>query len=633
MCGVFGWLSLKGNVEPGILERMGNVLRHRGPDDEGSYIQNSERLSVGLGHKRLSILDLSTAARQPMSNENQNIWITFNGEIYNFRELREELQERGHFFKSNTDTEVAIHLYEEMGTHCLEKLKGMFAFALWDNYKKILFLARDRIGKKPLYYSLYNGGIVFASELKALLKHPEVSKDIDLTSLSKYLTYEYVPAPHSIVKAIKKVEPGHYILYQEGEVSQGQYWDIPLSDFPIGYKTEADYIDEFRDILRRSVEKRLIADVPVGVFLSGGVDSSMVAAFANKINDQIECFSIGFDDKSFDESSYANSVARALNLRHQLRIFSMKEMLEEIDNLPRVLDEPLADASVVATSLLAKMTSEKVKVVLSGDGGDELFAGYPTYQAHRLVTYYDSLPEGLKDAIRVVASHLPVSHSNLSTDFKIKQFLRGTGVSPEIRFFIWMGGFIEREKKELLADDLKAELSHQNVYGDILRYIYQSGLTKDLERILYLSMKLYLQDDILVKVDRASMAHSVEVRCPLLDQEFVEFACGLPMRYKLNGLRTKYLLKRAAEGLLPDAIINRRKKGFGVPISEWLSSNLKDLMLHYLSEENIKRQGFFNYAYINDLINDHLKKKKDNRKLLWTLLIFQIWHEKYEADF
>jgi asparagine synthase (glutamine-hydrolysing) len=381
------------------------------------------------------------------------------------------------------------------------------------------------------------------------------------------------------------------------------------------------------------VEKRLIADVPVGVFLSGGVDSSMVAAFANKINDQIECFSIGFDDKSFDESSYANSVARALNLRHQLRIFSMKEMLEEINNLPRVLDEPLADASVVATSLLAKMTSEKVKVVLSGDGGDELFAGYPTYQAHRLVTYYDSLPEGLKDAIRVVASHLPVSHSNLSTDFKIKQFLRGTGVSPEIRFFIWMGGFIEREKKELLADDLKAELSHQNVYGDILRYIYQSGLTKDLERILYLSMKLYLQDDILVKVDRASMAHSVEVRCPLLDQEFVEFACGLPMRYKLNGLRTKYLLKKAAEGLLPDAIINRRKKGFGVPISEWLSSNLKDFMLRYLSEENIKRQGFFNYAYINDLINDHLKKKKDNRKLLWTLLIFQIWHEKYEADF
>ena len=629
MCGIFGYLSLKESVRPEILVRMGNALKHRGPDDEGSYFDNSEKFCIGLGHKRLSILDLSIAARQPMCNEDRNIWITYNGEVYNFQELRTELIAKGHSFKSNSDTEVVIHLYEEMGTGCLDRLKGMFAFALWDSDKRVLFLARDRIGKKPLYYSLYDRGIVFASEIKSLLRHPMITKEIDLRSLSKYLTYEYVPAPHSIFKAIKKVEPGHYLLYQDGEIKKGTYWDVPLSDFPIGYKTEDEYIDDLREILGRSVETRLVADVPVGVFLSGGIDSSLVAALAKKINDQIECFSIGFDDKSFDESGYALRVAQALNLKHQLRIFSMREMLEHIDKLSQVLDEPLGDASILPTYLLSKTTSENVKVALSGDGGDELFAGYPTYQAHRLVTYYDALPELVKETIKSIAVHLPVSHGNISTDFKIKQFLRGTGVSSEIRFFAWMGGFIDREKKELLTDDLKAELSHHTAYEDIFRHIGESGLTKDLERLLYLSMKLYLQDDILVKVDRASMANSLEVRCPLLDQEFVEFACRLPMRYKLNGLRTKYLLKKAATGILPKEIIHRKKKGFGIPISRWLSFELKDFMLHYLSDEKIKKQGFFNHAYIKDLINTHVEKKKDNRKLLWTLLVFQIWYENY----
>ena len=629
MCGIYGYLSLKERAQPEILRRMGETLQHRGPDDEGAWIQHSEELSIGLGHKRLSIIDLSSAAQQPMCNEDGSIWLSYNGEIYNFRELRSELASKGHTFKSSSDTEVIIHLYEEMGVGCLERLKGMFAFALWDHGRHALFLARDRIGKKPLHYAIYDGGIVFASEIKALLKHPKVGREIDFSSLNKYLTLEYVPAPHTIFKSIRKLEPGHYLLHQNGKFEVKKYWDIPLADYPIGFKTEDEYVEELREILERAVRSRLIADVPVGVFLSGGIDSGLVAAIAARANRQIECFSIGFDEKSFDESRHANSVAKALNLNHSLKIFSTREMLDNLDQLPNFLDEPLADASILPSYLLSKVASERLKVALSGDGGDELFAGYPTYQAHRIVTYYDSLPEMLKNGVKSLASCLPVSHADISTDFKIKQFLRGAGVSSEIRFFIWMGSFTEGEKKELLSNDLRAALSHDNTYEDIFAYVRASGLNKDLERILYLSMKLYLQDGVLVKVDRASMANSLEVRCPLLDQEFVEFACRLPMQYKLHGLKTKYLLKRAAAGILPDHIINRKKKGFGIPISKWLTGDLKSYMLDYLGEGRIKRQGFFNYPCVKRLIDEHLEKKKDNRKLLWTLLVFQIWYERF----
>ena len=629
MCGIYGYLSTDKKIDRDILRRMGNALRHRGPDGEGEEIQQTAECGIGLGHTRLSIIDLSPAGRQPMCNEDGTIWITYNGEIYNFRELRIELERNGHCFKSNSDTEVIIHLYEEKGVRCLERLNGMFALAIWDRRERTLFLARDRIGKKPLHYCLHNGGIVFGSEIKALLKHPDVTREIDLGALNKYLSYEYVPAPDTIFKSIRKIRPGYFLLFKGGDIRTEKYWDIPLSDNPIGYKTEDEYVEELREILERSVRSRLVADVPVGVFLSGGLDSSMVAAMAKRSNKDIECFSIGFDEVSFDERKYAAKVAQSINLKQNLRIFSTSQMLENLEALPRLLDEPLADASIMPTYLLSKMTSEKLKVVLSGDGGDELFAGYPTYQAHKLITYFDSLPESLKEVARSLAQSLPVSDANISFDFKVKQFLRGAGVSSEIRFFRWMGGLTDSEKRELLSDDLKAALIHHNSYQDIFRYLNQSGLTKDLERILYLSMKLYLQDDILVKVDRAAMANGLEVRCPLLDPEFVEFACQLPTKYKLKGLQTKYLLKKAARGILPDEIIDRRKKGFGIPIARWLRNELKDFMFDSLNETKIKRQGFFNYSYIKKLIDDHLERKVDNRKALWSLLVFQIWHETY----
>jgi asparagine synthase (glutamine-hydrolysing) len=631
MCGIYGYLSLKTSIDPRILRSMGDTLRHRGPDDEGEMIGDDGDSSVGFGHQRLSIIDLSPAGRQPMSNRDGSIWITYNGEIYNFKILREELERKGYQFRSNSDTEVIIHLYEELGIRCLERLNGMFAFALWDRHEKTLFLARDRIGKKPLHYALSGEGIVFASELKALLAHPSIPREIDLKSLNRYLTYEYVPAPDTIFKSIKKLEPGHYLLYRRGVRELIQYWDIPLTDNPMGYKTEVEYAEDLRERLATAVKARLVADVPVGVFLSGGLDSSMIAALATRANSKLECFSIGFDEPSFDESRYAREVARALNAKHQLMIFSTRELLDTIHKLPDLLDEPLADASILPTYLLSKFASQRVKVALSGDGGDELFAGYPTYQAHKLVTYYDSLPLFVKTALRSIASHLPVSHNNISTEFKIKQFLKGAGVASEIRFFIWMGAFTDGEKRQLLSDEVKSELRRYNTYEDIFNYISKSKLTNDMERILYLSMKLYLQDDLLVKVDRTSMANSLEVRCPLLDYEFVEFVCGLPMFYKLNGLKTKYLFKRAAAGFLPASIIRRPKKGFGIPVSRWLCGELKDLMMRHLNQETIERQGLFDWTYVKSLVDAHLRRVADHRKLLWPLIVFQIWHEKFVA--
>jgi asparagine synthase (glutamine-hydrolysing) len=629
MCGIYGYVTSGETVDAGILQAMGDCLKHRGPDDSGEVVRNVGRFSVGLGHKRLSIIDLSIGGRQPIANEDETIWITFNGEIYNFKELRDELKKKGHRFKSRTDSEVVVHLYEELGTACLNRLNGMFAFALWDERKRTLFLARDRMGKKPLHYCLRKNQLIFASEIKALLRHPAVDRRLSFKSLDKYLSYEYIPAPESIFSSVKKLEPGHYLLYRNDEAVSAQYWDIPLEDYPIADSTEAQYTEELRELLDQAVRRRLVADVPVGLFVSGGLDSGLVAALASRAKGELECFSVGFDERSFDESRYAVEVAQSLGLKHHLRTFHDHDMLRMVEKLPEIIDEPLADPSIVPLYLLAEFASQNTKVVLSGDGGDEIFAGYQTFQAHKLVTYYDVLPRFTKAALHAMVSRLPVSHGYLSPDFKLKQFLKGVGVSSEVRFFLWRGAFTNSDKVNLLHPDLRAELQGHNTYDDIYRYVKESGLTKELERILYLSMKLYLQDNNLVTVDRASMANGLEVRSPLLDKEVVEFVCRLPMEYKLNGFKTKYLLKKAAEGLLPRRIIYRQKKGFGIPLAKWLTGQLKGFMLDYLGQERIERQGIFNYPYVKQLIDEQLARKKDNREPLWTLLIFQAWYEKY----
>ncbi|MGE5220755.1 MAG: asparagine synthase (glutamine-hydrolyzing) [Chloroflexota bacterium] len=629
MCGIYGYLSQTAKINPQILRSMGRALVHRGPDDEGELIQNGAQVCVGLGHKRLTIIDLSPAGKQPMANEDETVWVTLNGEIYNYRELRKELEERGHRFRSHSDTEVIVHLYEERGVDCLERLNGMFAFAIWDVKEQSLLLARDRVGKKPLHYCVTRDGLIFASEIKALLQHPHVSRDLNLRALNKYLAYEYVPAPDSIFRSIKKIEPGNYLIYRGGAVHCVRYWQIPIQDDPVTMQREPHCVERLRELLDLSVRRRLVADVPVGLFVSGGLDSGIVAAIAARANTQLESFSIGFDEPSFDESEYANQVAKNLGLTHHVRIFHARDMLGLVQVLPQILDEPLADPSILPLYLLSGFAAERMKVILSGDGGDELFAGYQTFQAHKLMEYYQVLPGFIREAIIRFASGLPVSHGYLSTDYKVKQFLKGDGVSPEIRFFLWRGAFGAAEKHKLLRRELRQQLDNCDAYEDIARYTAESGLTKALERILYLSMKLYLQDNNLVTVDRASMANGLEVRCPLLDKEVVEYVCRLPMQYKLNGFRTKHLLKRCAEGLLPHKIIHRQKKGFGLPLARWLNTDLKAFMLDYLNEERIRRQGIFHYPFVKQLIDEQLAKSKDHREPLWTLLVFQVWYERY----
>lgn len=627
MCGICGFTiaSAKDRDAEEVIKQMTRALTHRGPDDEGFYNDNN----IVLGFRRLSIIDLHTG-QQPIHNENSSIWIVFNGEIYNFLALRRELEAKGHLFYTMTDTEVIIHLYEEEGVRCLEKLDGMFAFALWDKNSKSLLLVRDRLGEKPLHYYPSAAGLVFASELKSLLRHPVVPREVDLHSLNKYLTYEYVPAPRTIYKGVYKVQPGHFVLYRNGQVKEERYWDVPMAGVSVGYKREEEYVEELRYLLREAVQSRLVSDVPVGVFLSGGIDSSLVALLAGEAcAEKIRTFSIGFAEKSFDETPFSQRVAALVGSDHHHEELTSQRMLELVPEVVRTLDEPLADASIIPTYLLSQFTARHVKVALGGDGGDELFAGYPTYQAQRLVGLYDFLPRELRAIINRVAARLPVSHRNISLDFQIKQFLRGAGVAPEVRFFLWMGSFLESEKRQLFAEEWRAQLLRMNTFDDLARYIAESRLMNDFERLLYLSLKLYLQDDLLVKVDRASMANSLEVRSPYLAPSLVTFVAQLPSFYKLNRLTTKYLLKKAAAGLLPREIIQRKKKGFGVPLAAWFNGPLKPLLLEYLDAHRIRQEGIFNYGFIHTLLEDHFHLRRDNRKLLWTLLVFEMWRETY----
>ncbi|MBD3305873.1 asparagine synthase (glutamine-hydrolyzing), partial [candidate division KSB3 bacterium] len=423
MCGITGFTDFKGlQVDrQQTLERMNAVIRHRGPDEQGTYVGEC----AALGSCRLSIIDLS-GGRMPIHNEDHSLWIVFNGEIYNFPEIREELLGKGHRFTTRTDTEVILHLYEEEGPACVAKLNGMFALAIWDVNARTLFLARDRLGIKPLHYLAYPGGLIFASEVKAILQHPLADVRLDLEGLNKYLTYEYVPAPHSMLQGIKKLKPGEWLLHTAQSTETHCYWELSFAAHENPDIREEDYAAEILQRLQDSVRKRLLSDVPVGVLLSGGLDSSLISCLAAQASPgQIQSFSIGFEESSFDETPYAAKVAGLLGTQHHHQVVNSRNMRDLVPRLAQILDEPLADASIIPTYLLSQMTSQSVKVALGGDGADELFAGYPTYQAHALAPYYAMLPHRLRHLIASLASHLPVSHKNLSADFKIKQFLRG----------------------------------------------------------------------------------------------------------------------------------------------------------------------------------------------------------------
>ncbi|MFZ2088484.1 MAG: asparagine synthase (glutamine-hydrolyzing) [Desulfobaccales bacterium] len=628
MCGFCGMLNFdeEAPADREVLERMTVTLQHRGPDDVGHYLAGP----VGLGHRRLSIIDLATG-RQPLSNEDGSIWIVYNGELYNYREMRAKLEKAGHSFATLSDTEVIVHAYEEYGAESLKAMNGMFAFALWDARRRRLLLARDRMGIKPLYYARLPRCFVFGSELKALLAHPQLERRLDTTALSLYLSLEYVPTPHSIFAGVHKLPPGHFLVLEDSQIRLESYWDVRLEQSePRSGRTVEECITEVRQLLYDAVELELIADVPVGVLLSGGIDSSGVAAMMTRASSlPVPSFSVAFDDPSFDESTHARLVARHLGTDHHEFYLTADTALDMLPTIVEGLDEPLGDSSIIPTYCLSRFTKEHVKVALGGDGGDELFGGYSTLQAHRLAAYYQRLiPGWLRNLAEPwVLANLPVSFDNLSFDFKMRRFLRDYALSPVVRHHRWLGSFTAEEKVGLLSP-LAGKLK-EDVDGMVGRHAHQSRTQDPLNQVLYCDLKLYLEGDILVKVDRASMANSLEVRVPLLNRLLVEYAAQLPHAFKLRGLTTKFILRRALQGILPDSILKRGKKGFNAPVARWLAGPLKPLLEELLAPQRLKQQGLFNPDYVAALIKEHQARHRDNRKLLWTLLAFQMWYERW----
>jgi asparagine synthase (glutamine-hydrolysing) len=628
MCGICGLCFFDKKQENfDSLKKMTSALKHRGPDDEGYYTD----VGIALGHRRLSIIDLDTG-KQPIHNENKSIYVVFNGEIYNFPEIKKNLEEKGHRFYTKTDTEVLVHLYEEMGEKCLERLNGMFTFAIWDKKGRKLLLARDRIGIKPLYYSYNSNGLAFASEPKALLRLPWVEGRLDPHGLSHYLSYDFIPAPYCIYEDIRKVPPGHKVVYQNGKLRCERYWDLDLSDRFGGGMNEEEICDLIWGEFCRSVKMRLISDVPLGVLLSGGIDStSVLAALRHEGVGDVRTFSIGFEEPSFDESKYFRRAATFFETDHHEEVLAPQKLIEIIPAVTSILDEPLADASIMPTYLLSRFTKSHVKVALGGDGGDELFAGYPTYQAFLLARYYERLPRMIGFLVEAVVKRLPVSFDNMSLDFRAKKFIYGIPFPPVERQYIWMGTFSPDEKEGLLAHGLQGRLKAFSAFHVLHDYLEDKGFSSELGKLLYLDTKLYLQEGVLAKVDRASMAHGLEVRVPFLDHRFVELVAGLPERLKLKGFTTKYIWKKIVKERIPHVITKRGKKGFGIPIAKWFSGDLKGLMMAMLSEERLKKQGIFNPSIVRKLISDHLAHRVDNRKKLWNLLIFQLWWDSFGA--
>lgn len=633
MCGICGFIDINRERSDNkiIIQRMCHLLRHRGPDEEGFYYNDG----VNLGIRRLRIIDLATGS-QPIHNEDRTVWIVFDGEIYNYKELRENLKKRGHKFYTNTDTEVIVHLYEDMKEDCVIPLNGMFALAIWDDREKKLILGRDRMGIKPLHYTISSNSFIFASELKAIIAHPDAIRKIDPVSLRKYLSYEYVPCPRTIFQEIYKLPSGHVLVYKDRKTELTKYWELKFHQNLISKKKKTEeYQEQFIYIFKESVKKRLISDVPLGVFLSGGVDSSSLAAMMCQLNaGKIKTFSIGFQDRSFDESYYAKAISQFLGTEHFHKILDKDEIFKSLPKMIKFLDEPLSDASFIPTYFLSKFTKQYVNVALSGEGGDELFCGYPTYQAHRIATFYEKIPKVLRNfVINKIINKLPTSLDNFSLDFKAKRFISGLDYDIAMRHCIWMGSFTPREADLLLTTDFKSVLKNCSIYEEVVDYLEGCSEYDLIERIQLLDIKHYLQDDLLVKADRAGMACSLETRLPFLDNILVEFIASLPSNMRLRGLKTKYLLKKSMRKYLPSFIINRPKKGFGIPVGKWIKSDLKTLVLDVFSKERIKREGFFEYSYIRRLLDEHFSGRKDNRKLIWTLLIFELWYENFTKGF
>ncbi len=620
MCGIYGTVARAGglgspdSVER-LLEKMDGSIFHRGPDDHGAYHDDA----CAMGMRRLSIIDLD-GGRQPIANEDQSVWVVFNGEIYNYRALRDELQTRGHKFSTRADTEVLVHLYEERGEALVDALDGMFAFAIWDRRAQRLLIARDRLGIKPLYYAETRAGLVFGSELKSLLCHPAVPREISPRALSYYLSFGSTSADEAILDGVRKLAPGHLLRYQSGRLSLKRYWD--LRPAPREGVREEDAIAEVRERIRAAVRSHLVADVPVGAFLSGGIDSATVVASMVEAGVHPKTFSIGFDEPDFDELDYAKVIARRFRTDHH-ELVVRPDAWALVQDLAWYLDEPFADVSAIPTWLVAKLAAQHVKVVLSGDGGDELFGGYDRYpQALADARHFDHLPGIARTALGAFAAVLPPRALG-------KNWLRHASLDPRVRFLDGEALFPADLKARVIAGDLARALTGlPDPLEDRVRLV-EGAPGDQLGRLLYLDTMTYLPLDILTKVDRMTMAHSLEVRPPLCDHHLVEAVFALPSSLKISGTTQKAILKRAVADLVPRAVLERKKRGFGVPIGRWFRGPLREAVIDVLTSERARARGWLEPRAIRALIDEHLSGRRDQSVRMWALLMLELWSRRY----
>src|SRR5882762_3922474 len=626
MCGIAGFIDLWDRRAPrgqdervGILQNMCEVIRYRGPDDSGSLLKDG----VALGMRRLSIIDLA-GGHQPMSGEDGSATVVFNGEIYNFRDLQAQLEAHGHRFQTRSDTEAIVHAYEQYGSACVDHLRGMFAFAIWDDREKKLFIARDRTGEKPLYYSLTPAGtLVFGSELKSLLQHPGVRRETSAESLDAYFSLGYVPDPLSIFADIKKLPPGHFLTFTEGRVEVKQYWDFTFETNGKPQR-EDDYLEELRELLDEAVRIRLVSDVPLGAFLSGGVDSStVVALMARHMGQPVKTFSIGFLEDSYNELKYARLAAKRFGTEHH-EFFVTPEICNVVDELAWHFDEPFADSSAIPTYIVSKLAREHVTVVLSGDGGDELFAGYTRYVTERKRRKYGMLPRQLRRGLMD-----PISRT-LPHGAWGRNFIHNVALDPIDRYFDNVSIFTGLNKRSLYTGDFFQHLGgNSHVAGRFQEYGDSVGTNALLDALLYIDSKTYLPGDILTKVDRMSMAVSLEARVPLLDHKLIEFVTRIPASMKMAGVETKHLFKRAIAGLVPPEILNRPKQGFGVPIEQWINQQLRERVHETLTESRTTARGYIEKDYINVLLDEHERGRRDHARELWSLFVLELWHREF----
>ena len=598
-----------------LVQRMCRVIRHRGPDDGGILVEPG----VGIGMRRLSVIDLETG-RQPLPNEDHTVWTVFNGEIYNFRELRRELQARGHRFSTLSDTEVIVHGYEEWGADAISRLHGMFGLAIWDPRQRTMLLARDRLGIKPLYYAEAKGRLYFGSEIKSLLCAPDVPRDLDLDAFDHYLSFLYTPADASIFRSVHKLPPGHVLTWRDGKTSIERYWQLPADESFKG--SESDAIEGLQEVLTRAVRSHLVSDVPVGAFLSGGVDSSLVVALMAQATAKVRTFSIGFDEPSFDELQHARAVAAHCGTDHH-EFIVRPDAVSVLNELIEHFDEPFADASAIPTWYVSQMASRHVTVVLSGDGGDELFGGYDRYLPHGTVSAFDRYaPRGLGRVASLAAEHLP--HG-----VRGRNFLRHVGLDSRGRYLDSIRFFGADEKPALLSEDIVRQLSQENPEDRLAHRFDRYAHLPWGSQMMRFDGETYLPDDILTKVDRMSMAHSIESRVPLLDHEVVEFASALPQDLKIKDGRRKHILKEVAARLLPRQIIDRPKQGFAMPLNLWFRGNLHELFADTLLSATSLRRGYFQPRFVTRLVHEHLSGKRDHALRLWQLVVFERWHRLY----